>query len=188
MIKIKTKMMGLLLPLILTLSVPVVYADNGNGGNFTGGQTTVTDNQASLDQGNHEWRRGHCSKHGKHMKGRFFHKLNLTDDQKKQLKDVWHKQREAMKSTVEQIKINKEALNKELILPSPDMNKVNTFEAQLKTLHAQMADNRLSSTLEVKKILTPEQFSKYLELQNKKSCRHCRHRICNSISSVREGG
>ncbi len=168
MIITKTKMMGFLLTVILALSAPVVYADNGNGGNLSGGQSAVSDDQSSSWKGDHGWKHGQWGRHGHYMKSRFIRQLNLTDDQKKQLKDIWHKQRETMKATFEQIKANREGLHKELLGPTTDMNKINALQAQWKTLQAQMADNRLNSTLEVKKILTPEQFGKYLEFQKYK--------------------
>lgn len=143
----KARIIGFLMTAVLALSAPVVYADYGNGGNFGD---------------------GHGGRQGHYMKGKFFHKLNLTDVQKKQMKDIWQKQREAKKATFEQIKANREALNKELAQPTSDMAKINALQAQLKTLVLKMADSRLNSTLEVKKVLTPEQFGKYLEFQKHK--------------------
>ena len=169
MMKTKIKMMGALMTLIMALSAPVVYADTGNGGNLSGGQTAVSDQQSYPGQGDHAWKHGHWARHG----CRLFHRLHLTDAQKTQLKDIWKKQRETMKSTVEQIKVNKKALNQELLAATPDMNKINAIQTQLKTLKTQMMDNRLNSTLEVKKILTAEQFGKYIELQKKMFARRC---------------
>ena len=101
--------------------------------------------------------------------------LNLSDDQVKQLKDRHKKQKEAMKSLFEQIKTNREALNAEIIKATPDMNKVNDIETQLKSLQSQMVDNHLNSILEIKKILTPEQFAGYMALKKeKKLMKHMR--------------
>jgi Spy/CpxP family protein refolding chaperone len=185
-----TKIMGFLMTALLALSVPLVYADNGNAGNPSGGQPAVSDDQSSSDQSDHEW--GHGGRHGHHRGGMFFHKLNLTDDQQKQLKGIWQKQGEAKKTAFEQIKADKEALTNELLQTTPDVNKVNDLKSKLETLGAQMLDNRISSDLEVKKILTPEQFVQYLEFQKHKFAgrfhrgwghrgegwghwRHCRH-------------
>jgi|GEM_PF-2237179 len=164
-----------LMTVVFGLSAPVVFADNGNSGNLGQGQATVAASQPSSNQGDHEGKKESCKKSGNcPMKGKTFHKLNLTDDQKKQLKAVELKKHETMKATFEQVKANREALNKELLQATPDLNKVNDLQAQLKTLQGQIADNHLSSILEVKKILTPEQFSKYLELEKQKFGDHSR--------------
>ena len=88
--KTQGKMTGLLIAAVLALSTSGVYADSGNGGNFGGSG----------------W--GH---HGHSGRGGFFH--NLTDDQKKQMKAIWEKQKEAKKAAFEQIKADKEALTAE---------------------------------------------------------------------------
>ena len=69
--KTQGKMTGLLIAAVLALSTSGVYADSGNGGNFGGSG----------------W--GHNGHSGR---GGFFH--NLTDDQKKQMKAIWEKQKE----------------------------------------------------------------------------------------------
>jgi Spy/CpxP family protein refolding chaperone len=167
--KTTTKIMRFFITAVLALSTPLVYADNGNGGNLAGGQPTVTEAQSSSGQGDHDWKQGH------HRLDRLFRKLHLTDDQKKQMKDIGQKQREIMKSNHEQIKANKESLRQELMATAPDMNKVNNLQAQLKTLEAQKVDNRLNTTLEVKKILTPEQFGKYIHFQHRCGRKHNHH-------------
>jgi len=78
------------------------------------------------------------------------------------------KQREARKATFKQIKANKEALTNELLQTKPDVNKINDLKSKMKALGAQMLDNRINSNLEVKKILTAQQFAKYLEIQKAK--------------------
>jgi Spy/CpxP family protein refolding chaperone len=172
----KAGITGILMSAVLVLSAPVVYADNGNGGNFGD---------------------GHGDKQGSYMKGKFCHKLNLTDDQQKQLKDIWQKQRETMKATFKQIKANREALTNELLQTTPDVNKINDLKSKIKALGAQMLDSRINSDLEVKKILTAQQFAKYLEIQKAKfagrfhkgegDCRHHRHHHGN-WGDQRDGG
>ncbi|MBF0571965.1 MAG: Spy/CpxP family protein refolding chaperone [Candidatus Omnitrophica bacterium] len=147
MVITKTRITGVLMAALLVLSAPVLYADSGNGGNF----------------GDNGW--GHHDQYGK---GRFFHKLHLTDDQKKQLKDIWQKQEAAKKTFFEQIKTDKEALTNELLQTTPDVNKINDLKSKMEALHAQVLDNRINSNLEVKKILNAEQFAKYLDFQSHK--------------------
>jgi Spy/CpxP family protein refolding chaperone len=182
----KTRIAGTIMVALLALSAPFVYADSGNGGNFGGSG----------------W--GH---HGHSGRGGFFH--NLTDDQKKQMKAIWEKQKEAKKAAFAQIKADKEALTNELLQTTPDANKINDLKSKMEALHAQMLDSRINSNLEVKKILTAEQFAKYLEIQKYKhsgrfhreewgnrgegfggregSCRHHRHHHGN-WGEQRDGG
>jgi Spy/CpxP family protein refolding chaperone len=166
MTKTKTRIMGFLMTALLAFSAPLVYADNANSGNVSGGQPAVSDDQSSSGQGDHEWGHGHGDKHGDHQRGGFF--KDLTDDQKKQLKDIWQKQKEAKKAAFEQIKADKDAITNELLQTTPDVNKINDLKSKLEALGAQMLDNRISSDLEVKKILTAEQFAQYLEFQKHK--------------------
>ena len=182
----KSGITGILMSAVLALSAPLVYADSGNSGN-------------SGDSG---W--GH---HGPCGKGGFFSKL--TDDQKKQLKDIWQKQKEAKKTAFTQIKADREALTNELLQTTPDVNKINDLKSKIEALGAQMLDSRVNSNLEVKKILTAQQFAKYLEIQEDKhsgrfhkgewgnrgegfggregSCRHHRHHHGN-WGEQRDGG
>ncbi len=166
MMKTKAKIMGFLITTVLALSAPLVYADNANGGNVSGGQPAVSDDQSSSGQGEHAWGHGHWGKHGDHQRGGFF--KDLTDDQKKQLKDIWQKQKEAKKTAFGQIKSDKEALTNELLQTTPDVNKINDLKSKLEALGVQMLDNRINSDLEVKKILNAQQFAKYLEFQKHK--------------------
>ena len=73
-----------------------------------------------------------------------------------------------MKGVFEQIKANREAFDAEIVKATPDMNKVNEIQAQIKVLQGQMADDQLNSLLEVKKIMTPEQFAGYMALKKEK--------------------
>jgi len=134
----------------MVLSSSIVYADNG--GNFVGG--------GDFPKGGHECHQG---KH--HLMARV---LNLTEDQQKQLKAIKQKERQTMKSTFEAIKSNREAFNEEIVKATPDMSKINELQNQLKTIQAQMADNHLNSVLEIKKIMTPEQFVGFMALQKER--------------------
>ena len=142
----RIKIASFLVAGLLALLAPIVYADGGN----------------ASDKGSESsW-----SHHHHFGKGGFFQQL--TDDQKKQLKDIWQKQETAKKATIEQIKADKEALTNELLETTPNANKINDLKAKMEALMAQMLDDRINSNLQVKKILNNEQFAKYLEFQNHK--------------------
>ena len=154
----KLKKLSLLIA-AMALSSSIVYADNG--GNFVGGSDSF--------KGGHE-----CQLRKHHLMSRV---LNLTEDQQKQFKEIKKKQRETMKNAFEQIKSNREALNAEIVKAAPDMNKINDLQAQFKTIQSQMADNRLNSLLEIKKIMTPEQFAGYMALEKERKLMARHHKF-----------
>ena len=144
----KTKIAGLVVAL-MALSVPMVWADNGD---------VKPTPQADASHQSGDW---HHGKH-EHMMAKI---LNLSEDQEKQLKDIKQKQKETMKSVFEQIKTNREAFEAEIVKATPDMNKINDAQTQIKTFQSQMMDNHLNFILAIKKIMTPEQFAGYMALE-----------------------
>ena len=90
--------------------------------------------------------------------------LNLTADQKKQLEANKTKNREGMKASFEKMKSCRESLKQELMKPDLDMGKISAIQSEIKALEAQMTDAHLNSVLEVRKILTHEQFEKFISL------------------------
>ena len=133
----KTRITGLMVAL-MALSAPVVFADT-----------------APQKGGWHHGKEAHM----------MFKILNLTEDQEKQFKDLKQKQKEAMKTVFEQMKSNKEALEAEIAKATPDMTKINSIQAQIKAIQAQMVDAHLNSLLDIKKLMTPEQFAGYMALE-----------------------
>ncbi len=93
-----------------------------------------------------------------------YSQLNLTDDQRKQLEDNKQRHMDQKKASFDQIRSYREALNQELMKPQLDMDKINQLQSQFKALQAQLTDDRLNSILEVRKILSLEQFSKFISL------------------------
>jgi Spy/CpxP family protein refolding chaperone len=140
----KTKIAGLAVTL-MALSAPMVYADNGGG-----------DKDSTHQDG--DWHHGQKD----NMTAQI---LNLSEDQQKQLKDSRQKRKDAMKSIFEQMKTNREAFESEIVKATPDMNKINDIQTQIKALQSQMVDNHLNSILEIKKIMTPEQFAGWMALE-----------------------
>lgn len=145
----KTKMLGLMLATAVVFNAPMlVYADNAGG-----------DKDSWHQEGG--WHHGQ----GEAM---FAKVLNLNDDQVKQLKDNWKQQKETMKSVFEQMKSSREAFDAEIVKATPDMNKINAIQTQIKTIQSQLVDDRFNSILAIKKILTPEQFAGYMALKKEK--------------------
>ena len=102
---------------------------------------------------------------GQHIQ-EIYSQLNLTDDQKKQLEANKKQHREKMESARQEVKTNKEALRGELMKLQLNMPKINAIHGRIKVLQSQMEDDKLSSILAVRAILTPEQFSKFGNLMH----------------------
>jgi Spy/CpxP family protein refolding chaperone len=152
-----------MLPYVLSgifLAAPMAFANNG--GNFSGGEDT---GRAGM---HHQWNHGSSDPLLAQV-------LNLNDDQKKQLDGLKTKQKEDKKALLEQIKANREALMNEIVKAAPDMNKVNDLQTQLKNIQAQKADAQLNSLLEIKKLMTPEQFAGFLALEKEHHLRNHHH-------------
>lgn len=96
-----------------------------------------------------------------------YRQLNLTDDQKDQLEVNKKQLRTIMENARQEMKADREALKVELMKPQLDMPKITQIHGQIKALQSQMEDNRLSSILAVRAILTPEQYLKFIGLMQK---------------------
>jgi Spy/CpxP family protein refolding chaperone len=131
------------------LSVNVSFAQDQDAG---------MDKSASYGK-MHEWREKKIQN--------IYAQLNLSDAQKKTLEENKATSRQKMKSVFEKMKPLRDSLNQELMKAELDMNKINEIQSQIKAVQSEIGDNRLNSILEVRKILTPEQFAKFLSLMEK---------------------
>jgi Spy/CpxP family protein refolding chaperone len=86
--------------------------------------------------------------------------LKLSADQKAKLKDLRTKKLAAMKPFREKMKSIREKIKTELLKPQPSKQALDGFAAELGDLHKQMAQMRNDDLLQLKAILTAEQFSK----------------------------
>ncbi len=91
-----------------------------------------------------------------------YNQLNLSEPQKKQLEENKLHSREKRKTLYEKMRSYKQALNQEIMKPQLDMAKIDEIQSSIKTLQAQMVDDRLESILAVRKILTAEQFTQFI--------------------------
>lgn len=157
----KTGITGLMMAL-MALSAPVVWADTAAPDVKPAAAVTTTTDQKG------DW---HQAKEARMMA----EVLNLTEDQQNQLKDIKQKQRDARKSAFEQLKANKTAFESEIVKATPDMTKITDLQTQLKTLQSQMVDDHLNSILEIKKLMTPEQFAGYMALEKEEDLMKMEH-------------
>ena len=143
MINIRGMMIALM---VLLLATPVVYAREDYSADDLSAEAA-------------SWKQKRKEKMQK-----VFEQLNLTEEQKAQLKENKKRNREERKAGFEKMKSYKEALRQELLKPDLDKKRIKQIQGQLKAAQAKMADDRLDSILEVRTILTPEQFTKFMTL------------------------
>jgi len=93
-----------------------------------------------------------------------YDQLSLSEEQKKLLAENKAKHKAATESLSKELKAAMEAMGEEMKKESLDLNKINVLRARFKALRDQMADERFNAILEVRKILTREQFVKFSEL------------------------
>ena len=99
---------------------------------------------------------------------KMFAELGLSEDQQKQLKAHRESHRTETKEIFEKMKAKREALRTELEKPNFSESAVKGLNDELKTLHNRMADQRLAGILAVRKILTPEQYAKFVQLREER--------------------
>ncbi len=107
---------------------------------------------------------GYSSKWKERMEARkqeMFKELNLTDEQKQKLDENRKKHKEDAEGLYGRMKELRTAMRQELEKDVLDMAKINQIQSQIKEANAQMMDDRLNGILEVRGILTPEQYKKF---------------------------
>jgi len=100
------------------------------------------------------------------MRQKFCAQLDLNDQQKKVWEDNWAKQGKAMKELFGSIKEKREALQAEFGKDKLDMKKISAINDDLKKLSAQKLDLKLQCIVEAQKILTGEQFKKFIAMKH----------------------
>jgi protein CpxP len=107
-------------------------------------------------------KRGHFAKRGG---GMMFRGLDLTDEQKAQMKAIRQANRETMKPIREQMKANREKLQQLSAGGNFDAAQVQAIAAQQGSLSAQMIVERERVKSQMFNILTPEQKAKAAEMK-----------------------
>ena len=97
-------------------------------------------------------------------------KLQLTDDQKKQIRNTRAAYRTGVAKLDGDIKLKKVELENELDKPEPDGLKIDQLTQELGVLYGQRINVRVKASVELeKKILTPQQADLLKSLQVKES-------------------
>lgn len=97
-------------------------------------------------------------------------KLQLTDDQKKQIRETRASYRTSVTKIENDIKLKNVELENELDKPESDQTKIDLLTGQLGVLYGQRLNVRVKASIELeKKILTPQQADELKSLQVKDS-------------------
>ena len=107
----------------------------------------------------------------KRMESRFTEvskELNLSAEQQKQLESHRKQHREQNVALYYDMKKKRDEIKSELQKPELNMNKINQLHTEFKALMGKIEDDRLNGILEVRKILKAEQFTKFMELMEKR--------------------
>ena len=94
-----------------------------------------------------------------------FKQLDLSPEQEEQLQAHRNNHRGQGREFRESLRAKKEAIRNELQNEELNMEEIYKIHNELKGLLSNKADHRLEGILEVRKILTAEQFRKFCELK-----------------------
>jgi protein CpxP len=95
-------------------------------------------------------------------------KLGLSAEQAAQLREHRKAHKEESRALFDQIKTKKHAVKEELGKADFDEAKVRALSGEIKQIQNQLADNKLESILQVRRILTPEQFRQFSDLMRER--------------------
>lgn len=98
-------------------------------------------------------------------------KLNLSEEQVAQLKSHKQTKMESRKKLHSALKKQKQELKDELDKPESDNTRIKQIADSIKQIQSEMVDERIKGILEIKAMLSPEQYSEF-----KKNISHCKER------------
>ena len=92
-----------------------------------------------------------------------FKDLKLTADQEKQVQSMFEKQKADEKQDFEKIKEFQDILDQEFLKDHPDESKIKSTINDIKKIQTKLLDKHFDHMFALRKILTPEQFKKFIE-------------------------
>jgi Spy/CpxP family protein refolding chaperone len=98
------------------------------------------------------------------MGDNILNKLGLSEEQKKQLDANRANDKKEMRELFEKMLLHRDMLTTELVKPKLDMYKINRIQSDIRATQNRITDKRLNAVIGVRKIMTWEQFKKYIEL------------------------
>jgi len=93
--------------------------------------------------------------------------LGITEEQEGQLKAYRQQHQSQVKAVKEEIKQKRDEIRQELQKDEMDLARVKQLHEELKALKMKKEDSRLEAILDVRGVLTPEQFKKFSEMKDK---------------------
>lgn len=106
---------------------------------------------------------------GKHL---LWKELNLTDQQKEQMKSLHEKMQQIRKEQFGKMKVIRDNIREELAKENPDEGALNKLSADLGDLAELKSKQRVDHLLEIKEVLDADQFAKLTAHQGK-GCGAC---------------
>lgn len=86
--------------------------------------------------------------------------LGLSEEQLKQIKEQHGVQKDAQKKIFSQLREKREALKQAIDAPETDRARIDTLVGEMSTLMTEKMKTRVEAELSLKKILTPEQYTR----------------------------
>ena len=111
---------------------------------------------------------GHRQKPTDEYRGRMAKELNLTQEQQVKLEANRKAQRQEVDKLLTAINEKQAKLGEELKKPGVTRASVQRLTNEIKTLQAQLIDSRINGILAVKQILSPEQFTRFGQMTEKR--------------------
>lgn len=94
-------------------------------------------------------------------------RLGLTDEQATDLRNTLQAQRQAMRADFRAMATARKQLGQLLRTPTADAAAIQSAAAEVKAAQERLFDQRVEAQLALRAKLTPEQFAKWLELQER---------------------
>lgn len=101
----------------------------------------------------------------KERKEKMFQEMGVTPEQQEKLRAHRESHKEKFKELSQTIREQKKTIGEELQKEELNLDNVRQQHNELKAMKAQMEDARLEGILEVRQILTAQQFSKFMEFK-----------------------
>ncbi|MBP9853763.1 MAG: periplasmic heavy metal sensor [Candidatus Omnitrophica bacterium] len=136
--------------IFLTVS-PMVFAENTADGNEDVSQERHEKFKAKMEE----------------RINKMHEELGLSEEQKKELNSHREQQSKDREEFFNQMRAKRKELAQELQKPELNMERVNAIHSEIKDMMNKKADQKLAHILNVRKVLTPEQFSKFMGLMEK---------------------
>ncbi|GAX60965.1 P pilus assembly/Cpx signaling pathway, periplasmic inhibitor/zinc-resistance associated protein [Candidatus Scalindua japonica] len=129
------------------------------------GVTLLSSNVYSQPPGEHFNRHQEMREKMRAKKQEAFKQLDLSPEQERLIQAHRENHRGQKSEFQENMRVKKEAIRNELQKEEFNLEKIHAIHNELKNLILEKADHRLNGILEVRKILTAEQFRKFCELR-----------------------